>query len=217
MVRFGSLRWCMRISRTSTCAIVEEVRIVAIGPTICEGSIVFRCSDLLLVAFRRRLLDSSIAGIELFPPIPLSLDRTLRIEWPGLAVPAEVFNFPEDILVGDDAMLIDVVAFGVLPGFAWVAEHRISIVIVEAADAFDGVVFYLFSRYSCGILTRCRLDGRGYRAGNRPRERRSVRGERKGIGHTMAKNVPLLYECNDGVVRIRGLNRMTRLYGSVRE
>ena len=77
---FGSLRWCMRISWASTCAIVEEVGIVAIGPSVCEGSIMFGCSDLLLMAFRCRLLGSSIAGIKLFPSIPLSLDRALRIE-----------------------------------------------------------------------------------------------------------------------------------------
>jgi hypothetical protein len=114
-------------------------------------------------------------------------------------------------------MLIDVVALGMLPGLAWVAEHCVSVVIVEAANAFDGVVFHLFRRYSCGILTRCRLERRGYRAGNGPRKRRSVRGERKGIGHTMTKNVPVLYECDDGVVGIRGLNRMTRVRGGDRE
>ena len=206
---FGSLRWRMWISRTSTGAIVKQVGIVAIGPTIGELSIGLRCSDLLLVTFRRAFLDFSIARINLCSPVPLSLNSTLGIERPGFAVCAEVINAAENILSWDDAVLIEIITLCMLPGVASFAVHSVSIVIFKATDAFDCVIFYLFTKCIGRILNRRRLNWSGYETRERPRRRRSVRVERKGIGHTMAENGRLLCDYEDRVVGIRGLNRMT--------
>ena len=206
---FGSLRGRVWISRTSTGAIVKQVGIVAIGPSIGELSIGLRCSDLLLVTFRGAFLDFSIARINFCSPIPLSLNSTLGIKWPRFAVCAEVINAAENILSWDDTILIEIITLRMLPGVASFAVHSVSVVIFKATDAFDRVVFYLFTKCIGRVLNRRRLDWNGYGTRERPRRRRSVRVERKGIGHTMAENGRLLCDYEDRVVGIRSLNRMT--------
>lgn len=206
---FGSLRGRVWISRTSTGAIVEQVGIVAIGPSISELSIGLRCSDLLLVTFRCAFLDFPIARINFCSPIPLSLSSTLGIEWPRFAVCAEVINAAENILSWDDAILVEIITLRMLPGVALFAVHSVSVVIFKATDAFDCVSFYLFTKRIGRVLNRRRLDWSGYETRERPRRRRSVRVERKGIGHTMAENGRLFCDYEDRVVGIRGLNRMT--------
>ena len=206
---FGSLRGRVWISRTSTGAIVEQVGIVTIGPSISELSIGLRCSDLLLVTFRCAFLDFSIARINFCSPVPLSLNSTLGIELPRFAVCAEVVNAAEDILSWDDAILIEIITLRMLPGVTFFAVHSVSVVIFEATDAFDCVIFHLFTQYIGRVLDRRRLDWSRYETRERPRRRRSVRVERKGIGHTMAENGRLLCDYEDRVVGIRGLNRMT--------
>ena len=206
---FGSLRWRVWISGTSTGAIVEYVGIVAISPSIGELSIRLRCSNLLLVTFRCAFLDLSIARVNFCSPIPLSLDSTLGIEWSRFAVCAEVINAAENVLSWDDAIFIEIITLGMLPGVASFAVYSVSIVIFKPTDAFDCVIFYLFTKCIWRIVNRRRLDWSGHETRERPRRRRSVRVERKGIGHTMAENGPLLCDYEDGVVGIRGLNRMT--------
>ena len=206
---FGSLRWRVWISRTSTGAIVKQIGIVAIGPSIGELSIGFRCSNLLLVTFRCAFLDLSIARVDLCSPIPLSLDSTLSIEWSGFAVCAEVINAAENVLSWNDAIFVEIITLGMLPGVASFTVHSVSIVVFKATDALDRVIFYLFTKCIWRILNWRRLDWGRYEARKRPRRRRSVRGERKGIGHTMAENGPLLCDYEDRVVGIRTLNRMT--------
>ena len=161
------------------------------------------------MTFRCAFLDLSIARVNFCSPISLALDSTLGIEWSGFAVCAEVINAAENVLSWDDAIFIEIITLGMLPGVASFAVHSVSIVIFKATDAFDCVIFYLFTKCIWRIVNRRRLDWRRDEARKRPRRRRSVRVERKGIGHTMAENGPLLCDYEDGVVGIRTLNRMT--------
>ena len=181
------------------------------SPSIGEGSIGFGYPNLLLVAFRCRFLDLAFAGVKFFPPIFLSLDRALCIKWPWLAVCAEVVHVFKILIRGDDTMLVDIVTFSMLPGVTRIAVHGVSVVVLKAADAFDGVIFEFITRHGGGILKRCSVDRIRPRRSGCPNRRRGVRVERGGICHTMANNVPLLYECceDGGAENIRGLNRMT--------
>lgn len=98
------------------------------------------------MAFRCRFLDLSIAGYELFLPASLALDGTFRIQRPRLAISAEVIVLLEVLVGRHSTMLVDVVAFGMLPSVAFVAIHCVAIVLLKPTNAFDGIVFELVAR-----------------------------------------------------------------------
>ena len=74
-------------------------------------------------------------------PIHLSLDGCHGIEWSRFAVCAEVINAAEDFPSWGDAIFIEIITHGMLPGVASFAVHSVSIVILKATDAFDGIFF----------------------------------------------------------------------------
>ena len=68
------------------------------------------------------------------PPLPLSFVGTTVVKGPWLAV---------DTVVHIWYLLIRVVAENVLPCLTPFAEHRVAIIFIERANAFDGVRFFI--------------------------------------------------------------------------
>lgn len=171
-------RW-VRIPWASTRAIVK-VKVGSMSPAVGQGTIRVGQSYLFFVALRRRLLDLSIIQVRLVPTLSLALHGASCIEWPGLTVCAQVIVLVENLLGRHGAILVDVIAFRVLPSVAGFTVHCIPIIVFKATDALYSVIFRFIASFVVGCLKRCsfveRLSDR----------RRSVRSVRGGICHTMA-------------------------------
>lgn len=151
MTGLGPFRRQILIARTLTRVVVEKILVVVI-PSIDKEPIGFRPSDFLLVALCRGFLDFPIAWVEFFSPNPLSFDGTFCIERSWLAICAKVIDNFKFLLCGHITVLVDIIAFGMLPSVTQVAVHRVPIIFSKPADALYDVVFDLITRRMCSIL-----------------------------------------------------------------
>ena len=90
-------------------------------------------------------LGLSVARVKLFPPVSLAFDGASSVQLPGLAIRAGVILVLEVLIRGHSTVFVDVITFRVLPCVASVAVDSIPIVVLVAADALDGVVFWLLT------------------------------------------------------------------------
>lgn len=122
------------------------------------------------MAFGGCFLDLLLARVRLFHSRALSLDRSFRIQRPGLTIGAEV----DDRTDIRDHPIGVIIAFDVLPSLAPVAEHCVSIILVEATDTLDSVVFLVFDARHSALRHLSNLDrgrNRSVRVDYRRRER----------------------------------------------
>lgn len=117
--------------------------------------------DLLLMTLRTGPFRFPVTAVVLFSETPLSFRSAPAIEGTRLAFHA-VMDFWHI-----SAMIV---AFDMLPGFAPFAEDRITIVILESADALDGI--RLFFVRGDRVRNSAVYDGRVQRGG----DRRGLRG-----------------------------------------
>lgn len=117
--------------------------------------------DLFFVTLRTGPFRFPVTAVVLFSEAPLPFRGAPAIEGTWLAFHAimDFWHIP--------AM---VVAFNMLPGFAPFAEDRITIVILESADALDGVRLFFFR--GDRVRNSAVYDGRVQRDG----DRRGLRG-----------------------------------------
>ena len=101
-------------------------------------------SNFSLMTLSRWLLDFLLSQAEFQPLCSLALGRTMDVNRPGLAIDAIVMVlFPWHFCWV-------VVAFDVLPGFASFAKNGIAIVILEVANALDGIFLLFFDGCAVG-------------------------------------------------------------------
>lgn len=172
MICFRSFGVWKLVSWTSAGTVVGEGKIISVvRPAIRKCGIRFWYLDLFLVAFGCCFLDLLLARIRLFHSCALSLGRSFRIKRPGLTIGAEV-NDRTDIR---DHSISVIIAFDVLPSLAPVAEHCVSIILVEATDTLDSVVFLIFDARHSGLRRLSNLDrGRQRSVGVDHRRRKRV-------------------------------------------
>lgn len=113
--------------------------LVVQGGSIGNNRAGFWRSDLLFVALGRRLLGLALAQVGLLSAHRLTVNSTSNIELPGLTICTPML----DIANVENLAIFEIVALGMLPGIAAVAEHGVPVVVMEATDAFDGIVFFL--------------------------------------------------------------------------
>lgn len=172
MTCFGSLGVGELIPWTPARTIVGENKIDSIvRPPICEWGVRFWCLDLFLVAFCRCFLNLSLTRIRLFHSCTLSLGRALRIKGPRLTFGTEVRDLSN---IGDRSIGVIIVTFDVLPSLTPVAEHGIPVILVEATNTLDCVVFLILGdlhRVLGGLRKLNRGRKRAVRVNNRRRKR----------------------------------------------
>lgn len=84
----------------------------------------------------------------------LTVNSTSDIKLPGPIICTRIVA----IANVENLAIFEIVALGMLPGFAAVAEDGVPIVIVEAIDTFDSIVFFLLR-----IRKACITRGSGQR------------------------------------------------------
>lgn len=165
MMRSGLLR--LRGTVVLCAATLGAVMRIEIMVAICQEVGWLR---LLLMALRRRPLGLLLATIFERPVLPLlalSLVCLPPVQRPRLAFGAEVIEvFARGLL-----NVSGIEAFDVLPGLAFFAVDRITVVIRVVADALDSVGL-LVNRVGGDRRTSSVIRGRGMRDGLTLRDRR---------------------------------------------
>lgn len=95
------------------------------------------------------LLGLELAEIGLLAVHGLTVNSTSDIKLPGPTICTRMVAMADV----ENLAIFEIVALGMLPGFAAVAEDGVPIVMVEATDTFDSIVFFLL-RMRKACITR---------------------------------------------------------------